>query len=102
VYGQAILNNKLQYLSKFPIWISQDMESGAAMRVNGTTRFSPAMGIAATGNPINAYQKGQITAREARALGVHQVYAPVLDVNNNPENPVINVRSYASDPNVCF
>ncbi|MCC5906420.1 MAG: serine hydrolase [Balneolaceae bacterium] len=100
VYGQAILNNKLQYLSKFPIWISQDMESGAAMRVNGTTRFSPAMGIAATGNPINAYQKGQITAREARALGVHQVYAPVLDVNNNPENPVINVRSYASDPNV--
>lgn len=100
VYGQAILNNKLQYLSKFPLWISQDMESGAAMRVNGTTRFSPAMGIAATGNPINAYQKGQITAREARALGVHQVYAPVLDVNNNPENPVINVRSYASDPNV--
>ncbi|MEX1062970.1 MAG: glycoside hydrolase family 3 N-terminal domain-containing protein, partial [Balneolaceae bacterium] len=71
---------------------------GAAMRVRGTTRFIPAMGIAATGNPQNAYLKGRITAREAKALGVHQVFAPVLDVNNNPDNPVINVRSYSADP----
>jgi beta-N-acetylhexosaminidase len=100
VYGQAILNNKFQHISKFPLWISQDMESGAAMRVRGTTRFTPAMGVAATGNPVNAYLKGKITAREAQALGVHQVYAPVLDVNNNPENPVINVRSFAADPDM--
>ena len=97
-YAQTMLNNRLQSIAELPLWISQDMEFGAAMRVDGTTRFIPAMGIAATGNPENAYLKGKITAREAKAIGVHQVYAPVLDVNNNPENPVINVRSYSADP----
>jgi beta-N-acetylhexosaminidase len=98
VYGQAMLTNRLQAISELPLWISQDMEFGAAMRVNGTTRITPAMGVAATGDPANAYLKGKITAREARALGVHQVFAPVLDVNNNPDNPVINVRSFSADP----
>lgn len=100
VYGQAILYNKLQSVARLPLWVSQDMEFGAAMRVDGTTRFTPAMGVAATGNPENAYLKGKITAREARALGVHQIYAPVLDVNNNPDNPVINVRSFSADPDL--
>ena len=100
VYAQTMLNNRLQSIAELPLWISQDMEFGAAMRVDGTTRFIPAMGIAATGNPENAYLKGKITAREAKAVGVHQVYAPVLDVNNNPENPVINVRSYGADPHM--
>ena len=98
IYGQAMLTNRLQSISKVPLWITQDMEYGAAMRIRGTTRITPAMGIAATGNPDNAYIKGKITGREARALGVHQVFAPVLDVNNNPDNPVINVRSYAGTP----
>ncbi|MEX0647457.1 MAG: glycoside hydrolase family 3 N-terminal domain-containing protein [Balneolaceae bacterium] len=98
VYGQATMTNKLQELSSVPLWITQDMEYGAAMRVRGTTRFTPAMGIAATGDPLNAFLAGKITAREAKALGVHQVFAPVLDVNNNPENPVINVRSFSADP----
>lgn len=98
IYGQAIMTNKLQRMSKFPLWISQDMEFGAAMRVTGTTRFTPAMGVAATGNKRNAFMMGKITAIEAKALGVHQVYAPVLDVNNNPDNPVINVRSFSGDP----
>lgn len=98
VYGQAVMNNQLQQLAKYPLWIAQDMEFGAAMRINGTTRFTPAMGIAATGNPYNAFLKGKITAIEAKAVGVHQIYAPVLDVNNNPNNPVINVRSYSADP----
>lgn len=98
VYGQAVMTNTLQELSSVPLWIAQDMEYGAAMRVRGTTRFTPAMGIAATGDPANAYLKGKITAREAKALGVHQIFAPVLDVNNNPENPVINVRSFSADP----
>lgn len=100
VYGQAMLTNQLQSISEIPLWITQDMEFGAAMRVSGTTRITPAMGIAATGNPANAWLKGKITAREARALGVHQVFAPVLDVNNNPENPVINVRSFSADPEI--
>ncbi|REL38170.1 hypothetical protein DYD21_06055 [Rhodohalobacter sp. SW132] len=98
VYGQAVMTNQLQQLAEIPLWITQDMEFGAAMRVRGTTRFTPAMGIAATGDPQNAYLKGKITAKEAKALGVHQVFAPVLDVNNNPDNPVINVRSFAGEP----
>lgn len=98
VYGQAMLTNKLQSLSNIPLWITQDMENGAAMRVSGATRFTPAMGVAATGKPQNAYTVGRITAREAKAIGVHQVFAPVLDVNNNPANPVINVRSYSEKP----
>ena len=100
VYNQAMLSNRLQSISKLPLWITQDMEFGAAMRVSGTTRFTPAMGIAATTNPENAYLKGLITAREAKSLGVNQIFAPVLDVNNNPDNPVINVRSYSSDPKI--
>ncbi|MFO7846416.1 MAG: glycoside hydrolase family 3 N-terminal domain-containing protein [Balneolaceae bacterium] len=100
VYGQAMMTNELQELSEIPLWISQDMEFGAAMRVRGTTRFTPAMGIAATQNTENAYLKGKITAREAKALGVHQIFAPVLDVNNNPDNPVINVRSYGGEPEI--
>ncbi|MDR8390509.1 serine hydrolase [Aliifodinibius sp. S!AR15-10] len=98
VYGQAVLHNKLQAMSKLPLWVTQDMEFGAAMRVSRTTYLSPAMGIAATQNPEYAYWAGKITAREAKALGVHQIFAPVLDVNNNPDNPVINVRSFSGDP----
>lgn len=97
IYGQAILTNKLQEASKIPLWITQDMEYGAAMRVRGTTRFVPAMGVAATQNTEYAYWMGKVTAREAKALGVNQIYAPVLDVNNNPNNPVINVRSFSGD-----
>lgn len=98
VYGQAVLTNKLQEHSKIPLWITQDMEYGAAMRVDGATRFVPAMGVAATQNPKYAYWQGKVTAHEAKSLGVNQIFAPVLDVNNNPENPVINVRSFSGDP----
>jgi beta-glucosidase-like glycosyl hydrolase/CubicO group peptidase (beta-lactamase class C family) len=100
VYGQAVLTNKLQRISNIPLWITQDMEYGAAMRVDRTTRFVPAMGVAATQNPEYAYWMGKITAREAKALGVNQIFAPVLDVNNNPQNPVINVRSFSGDPDI--
>ncbi len=98
IYGQAALINDLQTLSNIPLWITQDMEFGAAMRINGATRITPAMGIAATGDIRNAFMKGKITAKEAKAAGVHQIFAPVLDVNNNPKNPIINIRSFSSDP----
>ncbi len=100
IYGQAVLTNKLQQMAEIPLWVSQDMEFGAAMRISGTTRLTPAMGIAASRNKRNAFMKGKITAAEAKAVGVHQIYAPVLDVNNNPDNPVINVRSFSGDPNI--
>lgn len=98
IYGQAVLTNKLQEQTDIPLWITQDMEFGAAMRISGATRLPPAMGIAASNNVENAYLMGKITAQEAKAIGVHQIFAPVLDVNNNPDNPVINIRSFSGDP----
>ena len=98
IYDQAVLTNRLQQLADIPLWITQDMEFGAAMRLEGTTRIVPAMGVAATGNIGNAWHKGRITAMEAKAVGVHQIFAPVADINNNPDNPVINTRSFSEDP----
>src|SRR5690606_23966169 len=100
VYGQAMLHNRLQRAAAIPLWVSQDMESGAAMRIEGTTGFPPAMGVAATGKPETAYLQGKITASEAKALKVNQIFAPVLDVNNNPQNPVIGLRSFSGDPRI--
>ena len=98
VYGQAELTNKLQQMSQIPLWIAEDMEFGPAMRIRRSTRFTPNMGVAATGNPYFAYQIGRITGYEAKAIGVDQIFAPVVDVNNNPDNPIINVRSYSENP----
>ena len=78
--------------------ISADLEAGAGMRFDDTVNFPWNMAVAATGNPDYARRQGALTAREARALGVQQIYAPVVDVNNNAANPVINVRSYGEDP----
>ena len=68
------------------------------MRFDDTVNFPWNMAVAATGNPEYARRQGELTAREARAMGVQQIYAPVVDVNNNAANPVINVRSYGEDP----
>jgi len=57
-------------------------------------------GIGATGSEEFAYQQGYITAKESRAMGVHWLFAPVVDVNNNPDNPVINIRSFGEDPSL--
>ncbi|MCC5926151.1 MAG: serine hydrolase [Bacteroidetes bacterium] len=98
IYDQAVLTNRLQSLARVPLWITQDMEFGAAMRIQGTTRITPAMGITASGMELNAWHKGRITALEAKAVGVHQIFAPVVDINNNAANPVINIRSFSEDP----
>lgn len=95
---QATLTNQLQEAAKIPLWVSQDMENGVGMRVRRATAFPTAMALGATRNPDLAYQMGQLVAKEALALGVHQNYAPVADVNNNPRNPIINVRSYGERP----
>src|SRR5437763_8382829 len=68
------------------------------MRFDDTVNFPWNMAIAATGNPDYARRAGDLTGREARAMGIQQIYAPVSDVNNNAANPVINVRSYGEDP----
>lgn len=98
VYESVILVNRMQQLARYPLLISADLEAGAGMRFDDTVNFPWNMAVAATGNPEFARRQGEITAREARALGVQQVFAPVVDVNNNAANPVINVRSYGEDP----
>ena len=98
VYESVILVNRMQQLARYPLLVSADLESGSGMRFEDTVNFPWNMAVAATGNPDFARRQGEITAREARALGVQQVFAPVVDVNNNAANPVINVRSYGEDP----
>lgn len=95
---QVVMTNALQRRARLPLLVSQDMEWGAGMRVERTTTFPRAMAVGASRNPDFAYATGYVTAREARALGVHHLFAPVADVNNNPFNPVINARSYGEDP----
>ena len=68
------------------------------MRVDDTTVFPHAMAFGATGDPSLTRYEGEVTAREARALGVHWVFYPVADVNNNPDNPIINIRSFGENP----
>ncbi|HEX7332979.1 MAG TPA: glycoside hydrolase family 3 N-terminal domain-containing protein [Pyrinomonadaceae bacterium] len=98
VYESVILVNRMQQLARYPLLISADLEAGAGMRFEDTVNIPWNMAVAATGNPEYARRQGEVTAREARAIGVHQIFAPVVDVNNNAANPVINVRSYGEDP----
>ncbi len=98
VYESLLLMNRMQELAVHPLLISADLEAGAGMRFDDTVNFPWNMAVGATANPEFARRQGAITAREARAIGVQQIYAPVVDVNNNAANPVINVRSYGEDP----
>ncbi|HEY9016121.1 MAG TPA: glycoside hydrolase family 3 N-terminal domain-containing protein, partial [Gemmatimonadales bacterium] len=90
--------NRLQERSPLPLLVASDLEGGTAIRLNGGTPFPPNMGVAATGSDTDAYELGRITALEGRAVGIHMAFAPVADVNNNPANPIINVRSFGEDP----
>jgi beta-N-acetylhexosaminidase len=98
VYESVVLVNRMQQLARYPLLISADLEAGTGMRFDDTINFPWNMAVAATGNPEYARRQGVVTAREAQALGIRQIYAPVVDVNNNAANPVINVRSYGEDP----
>lgn len=102
--------NDLQAMTKVPLLFGADLEAGAGFRarggyfvpnaidLGGAILFPPEMAVGATRDTTLAYEQGRLTAIEGRALGIHIAYAPVLDVNNNPDNPVINTRSYGEDP----
>jgi len=102
--------NALQALSPLPLLISADLETGVGFRarggyfipnaidLGGATSFPLQMALGATRDTALAYAQARVTAREARALGIHIAFGPVLDVNNNPANPVIGARSYSEDP----
>ena len=100
VWTTAVLTNRLQELSALPLLVSADLEMGLGMRLNDTQWWPPNMAVAATGEPKYALNQGMCTAREARAIGINWLFAPVVDVNNNPANPMINVRSYSEDPKI--
>jgi beta-N-acetylhexosaminidase len=102
--------NWLQRASALPLLVGADLETGSAFRLRGgyatpngidlggATMFPMQMGIGATRDTMQAYRMGLITAREGRTVGIQYAFAPVLDVNNNPKNPVIGARSFAEDP----
>src|SRR5881397_3211729 len=97
-YDIAAKLNTLQRRSKLPLLVSADLEWGAAMRVVGATAFPYIMAAGATGTERDAYTIGRVAALEGRAVGIHVNFAPDADVNNNPLNPIINVRSFGEDP----
>lgn len=94
----AALTNRLQARARVPLWFASDFEGGVGMQLRGGTRLPRAMALAATGDTESAAEAARITAREGRALGVHVNFYPVLDVNNNPSNPIINTRAFGDDP----
>jgi beta-N-acetylhexosaminidase len=111
----AMTANMLQREAKIPLLINGDLEAGLSVShpwwrsrgwtkrlphyvSGGGTAFPSQMAIGATGNPQYAYEMGRITAVESRAIGIHWTNSPVADVNNNPDNPIINTRSYGENP----
>ncbi|RMF09369.1 MAG: beta-N-acetylglucosaminidase [Candidatus Neomarinimicrobiota bacterium] len=90
--------NELQRLSKVPILLDADIEYGLGARFPGSTPLPPLMALAATGDPHWAYEAGRIAGEEGRAVGIRWNFSPVVDVNNNPDNPIINTRSFGDNP----
>lgn len=111
----ALTTNSLQKESKIPLLINADLESGLGFGhawqyvrgrapelpryiSGGGTIFTSMMAVGATQDPKHAFEIGRITARESRAIGIHWTNSPVADVNTNPDNPIINTRSFGENP----
>jgi len=93
----AALTNEMQSIAKIPLFMAADFERGLPMQIRSGTSFTHNMGIAAAGNPQDSYRKGQVIASEMRAIGINWLYGPVSDVVNNPDNSMVNVRSYGEN-----
>ena len=90
----ASLLNRLQKESEIPLLISSDFEGGPGQQIQGATEFPANMALSAIGSEDIAYQLGKAGAREGRAVGIHLTYSPVVDVQTQPDNPVLSVRSF--------
>jgi len=109
-HSYAAKANALQRMARVPLLVASDMENGPGMRMSGIwafpfllpqgggTAFPPLMALGAVGSDSLAYALARATADEARAVGVQMTFGPVLDVNSNPLNPIINTRSFGEDP----
>ena len=102
IHGTFYNIQTFQEWAKFPLLVSADYERGLGQWMRGATLFPSNMAVAATGSTDLSFQQGEVTAKEAKSIGVHITLAPVMDVNNNPENPIINFRSYSDDPNMVI
>ncbi len=96
-YAQVRQTNLYQRKSKIPLLIAIDGEWGVAMRLRNVVKFSRQMGLTAANNDSLVYRMGVEVAKQCKALGIHINFAPDVDVNNNPSNPVINDRSFSDD-----
>jgi beta-N-acetylhexosaminidase len=99
----AELSNQLQQIalssgSKIPLFISADQEGGTVTRLAGATHFPGNMALGAANDQDLTTEVAESTASELKNLGINVNLAPVLDINNNPDNPVIGVRSFGGDP----
>ena len=97
IFDIASFVNGLQNLAKFPLLVASDFENGAGQQVSGATVLPSNMAVGATGSEELAELKGRVTAREAKALGVPWVLAPVLDLQVRADNPIVNTRSFGAD-----
>ena len=92
---------EFQSWAKTPLIVGSDLERGLAQQVgSGATSFPHPMAVAATGDTLLSYKQGYITAQEGLAVGIHAIFSPIMDVNNNPNNPIINIRAYSDNPQV--
>jgi len=96
--SQVIVTNRVQNEARIPLMIALDGEWGLSMRLNNTTRFPKNMMIGAVADLTLIEQYGEEVGRQCREMGIHVNFAPVADVNSNPENPVIGIRSFGEDP----
>lgn len=94
---QAKLTNLLQSRSSVPLWIGMDAEWGLGMRLDSTLSFPRQLTLGALRNNDLIYNMGAEIARQFQLMGMHVSFSPVVDVNNNPQNPVINNRSFGED-----
>jgi beta-glucosidase-like glycosyl hydrolase len=97
-FEAASVLNRLQAIASIPLLNTADFEAGVGFRLAGATVFPRNMAFGAAGDEQLAFDAGRVTALEGRAVGVHVDFAPVVDVNDNPRNPVINTRSFGEDP----
>lgn len=93
---QKRMNDRLQEVAKIPLLITLDGEWGLYMRLKDAPRYPRNLGLGYANNPKLMYEYGQEVARQCRIMGIHVNFAPSLDVNNNPDNPVIGTRSFGS------
>ncbi|HVK96164.1 MAG TPA: glycoside hydrolase family 3 N-terminal domain-containing protein, partial [Flavisolibacter sp.] len=94
---QANLTNYFQSIAKTPIMISIDGEQGVGMRIDSVMKFPYQLTLGALANDELVYQMGRYVGEQCKRLGIHMNYAPVVDINNNPNNPVIGFRSFGQD-----